>query len=177
MSIQNRFTEDEIFLLSSTPTMIGSAMAFSGKSGAIGTVKEALANVKGVMAGLKEYPDNAIIAGILPNVADREESIERAKALRAKALERMKANGINTQEAFAEQMLKDCAAVNTLLDAKASPEEASEYRDWSMSVAEKVANAASEGGFMGFGGERFSESERTMFASINSALGGGTMTA
>ena len=56
MSISDRFTEEEIFLLSTTPSLIGSAMAFAEGSG-LGTVKEMFSSAKSVMAGIKQYPD------------------------------------------------------------------------------------------------------------------------
>ena len=38
-------------------------------------------------------------------------------------------------------------------------------------LADKVANAAKEGSFLGFGGERVSSNERQMIAQIETALG------
>jgi len=39
-----------------------------------------------------------------------------------------------------------------------------------MSVAENVAKAAKEGGFLGFGGERVSEGEKALFADLGRVL-------
>ena len=39
-----------------------------------------------------------------------------------------------------------------------------------LAVAEKVANAAKEGGFLGFGGERVSAGEKALIDNIKSAL-------
>ena len=61
-----------------------------------------------------------------------------------------------------------------LLAKKASTEEAAEYKAWAMSVAENVAKAAKEGGFLGFGGEQVSAGEKTLFAELASTLGADT---
>jgi hypothetical protein len=55
------------------------------------------------------------------------------------------------------------------LKAKA-PAEVGAYRGWILGIADKVANAAEEGGFLGFGGVRVSEEEQKMIAAITSAL-------
>ena len=51
MSLETRFTQEEIFLLTNTPFTVGSAMIFAGGSG-LGTVKELFSNTKSFMEGL-----------------------------------------------------------------------------------------------------------------------------
>ena len=57
-----------------------------------------------------------------------------------------------------------------MLSAKASPKESREYREWTLSVAERVANASSEGGFLGFGGERVTAEEKQLIDQLRSIL-------
>ena len=173
MSLKNRFTEEEIFLLSTTPTQIGTVMAFAEGSG-LGTIKELYANSKAFIAGLKEYPDNEIITGILPNVTDFKESMGKAKAMREKALSRLKESGIKSNEDLRAQLIKDSKAVSQILAEKASADEAREYKEWAMHIAENVAKAAKEGGFLGIGGTRISEGEVEAFTQIAEALGAET---
>ncbi|MCX5739681.1 MAG: hypothetical protein NTZ61_14540, partial [Proteobacteria bacterium] len=45
------------------------------------------------------------------------------------------------------------------------------YQSFLKALGERVANAAKEGGFLGIGGERVSEGERQMLASLAEALG------
>ena len=170
MPLENRFTEEEIFLLSTTPTQIGTVMAFAEGSG-LGTIKEMFANSKAFIAGLKEYPNNEIITGVLPNVADFKESMGKAKEMREKAVSRLKDNGITTNDDLRVQIIKDCKAISQILDEKASVDESREYKEWAMSIARNVANAAKEGGFLGIGGTRVSEGEIEAFAQIADALG------
>jgi len=171
MSLESRFTEEEIFLLSSTPIQIGTVMAFAEGSG-LGTVKEMLANSKAYIQGLKEYPNNEIITGVLPNVADgMKDSMTKAKEVRQEAMERLKQNNITTSDALRAHLLENSKQVAAILAEKATPEEASEYKEWSMNIAKNVAEAAKEGGFLGFGGTRVSDGEIEAFAQIADALG------
>lgn len=172
MTFKERFSEEEQFLLVSTTSLIGSAMAFAEGSG-LGTVKEMLASAKSLMKGVKEYPNNELIKGILPNMENAQEAMAEAKAFREKAISRLKDKGITSHEQMSQQLIEDCRAVTELLDEKASEQEKEEYNEWAMSIAENVAKAAKEGGFLGFGGERVSEGEKEMFRKIAFALGTG----
>ena len=48
--------------------------------------------------------------------------------------------------------------------------QAAQYREWALGVAEKVAMAATEGGFLGFGGTRLSDAEKALIEQIKRAL-------
>ncbi len=170
MSLETRFSEEELLLLTSTPSLIGSAMAFAEGSG-LGTIKELFATAKTFIGGAKAFPDNEIIVGILPNLEDRKEAMAQAKEFRQNSMERLKQNGIDSHEKLHAQLIKDCNAVAALLTEKSNSQEASEYKEWAMSVAENVAKAAKEGGFLGIGGERISTGEKEFFAEVAQALG------
>jgi len=173
MSLQERFTEEEIFLLTNTPTMIGTVMSFAEGSG-LGTVKELLASSKTFIGGLKAYPDNAIITGVLPAVGEFKEAMSKAKEMRQKSIDRLKERKIVSGEMLQEQLIDDAKAVSSLLAEKATGAEAAEYKEWAMSVAENVAKAAKEGGFLGIGGTRISNGEISAFTKIAEALGTST---
>ena len=168
--LTTRFTEDEIFLLTNTPMQIGTVMAFAEGSG-LGTIKEMMANSKAYIAGIKEYPNNEIITGVLPNVGEFREAMGQAKAIREKSMARLKERKIESTEMLQDQLIEDSKAVSQLLAKKASPEEAAEYKEWAMTIAKNVARAAKEGGFLGIGGTRVSEGEVQAFTLIADALG------
>lgn len=170
-STASRFSEDEQMLLTMMPTLVGSAVAFSSKNGAVGTVKEMFANAKAAAAGAKDYPNNEIIRSVLPHFEDRDEAVAAAKEMREVQVERLKAAGIASKEDMRDHALSEAARANDLLSAKASLEEAGEYREWVMSVANAVANAAKEGGFLGIGGEQVGEGEAQTIADVSAALG------
>ena len=95
-----------------------------------------------------------------------QEAMERAKKAQGWATARLKEKGVTSFEKLRSTVLDDCRSVASLLASKSSASEASEYKQWAMSVAEKVAATASEGGFLGFGGEKISTSERQLLSEI-----------
>jgi hypothetical protein len=166
------YTEDELYLLATVPQIIGSAMTFAGGSGIFGTGKELFASAQSVLAGVKDYPGNALIQAVVPNLSgDRQAAMEQARKCRDWATARLKAKGVNSSEKLRLQALADCREAAGLLASKSSSQEAAEYKQWAFSVAEKVAAASTEGGFLGFGGERLSAGETQLLGELRTALG------
>jgi hypothetical protein len=58
-----------------------------------------------------------------------------------------------------------------LVASKASPAEVEAYKAMLVSVAEQAADASKEGGFLGFGGVRVSDKEKTFIAEVKGAAG------
>jgi hypothetical protein len=166
-------TEDELNLLAAVPQLIGSAVAVAAGSGLIGTGKEAFTSAHAVLDGIKSYPENALIKQLLPDPSgDRKAAIEKMTQTRDWTVARLKANSVITAEKLTAQTLADTRAAAQILDSKVSPSEAREYRQWALAVADKVANAATEGGFLGFGGDRLSAAEKALIDQIRASLGG-----
>jgi hypothetical protein len=166
------YTDDELALLATTPQLIGSTVATAGSSGLFGTGKELFASARSMMEGVKSFPDNALIRQLMPDPqANPQQAMERMKKFRDWGMARIKQKGIDSAEKVQALTLEDCKAVTSLLAAKATPQEAKEYRQWALSVAENVAQAASEGGFLGFGGQQVSEPEKQLISKIRVALG------
>jgi hypothetical protein len=70
-----------------------------------------------------------------------------------------------------EQVLDELREVQEIVAAKATPEEATAFARWLVEVAQDAANAAKEGGFMGFGAEQVSQGEQRMLEQLRSTLG------
>jgi len=60
---------------------------------------------------------------------------------------RLKQKGINSVEKVQALTLEDCKAVTSLLAAKVTPQEATEYRQWALKIAENVAQAEAKAVF------------------------------
>jgi hypothetical protein len=58
-----------------------------------------------------------------------------------------------------------------ILEAKATPEEIDAYKRFVMTVAQAVASAHKEGGFLGIGGKQVSDPENQALDEISTALG------
>lgn len=165
------YSDDEQLLLAMLPSEIGSAVAFSEKSGPIGTAKEMMASAKSALANAKDYPDNPLIQNLIPNLDDRSAAADKAKDLRERQLARLKASGITSRDGMIELAVTDAEAVSALLATNADASQAAEYKSWVLSIGQAVANAAKEGGFLGFGGESVSDDEEEILARITAALG------
>ena len=65
------------------------------------------------------------------------------------------------------ERIKDAVAI---VDQKATPDEAHEYRDFIQRVADVVAHAAKEGGVLGIGGKEVTEQEQGVLDELSAEL-------
>ena len=71
------------------------------------------------------------------------------------------------------EILEELRAVDAIVAEKATPEETQAFRGWLVMAAHAAADAAKEGGFMGFGAVQVSEGEQAMLDQLRRALGQG----
>lgn len=161
MADRDDFTDAEWELLLEVPALVGLAVMISGKSG-LGSVKESMA----IASGLLSEPEGASTSPLLlalheARVKDGERSaVERLSSpLRGKGSEEVR-----------QDTLARCREVIPVLEAKASVAETVSYKHWVLGIADRVARAAKEGGFLGIGGERISSDEKAAIAAIREAL-------
>ena len=130
------------------------------------------ASGQALMAGAKDYPGNELIQAIVPDpsAADKSAELDQARKTRDWAMARMKAKGITSAEKLTAQTLEDAREAAQLLDSKVDPAQAAQYRQWALGVADKVAMASTEGGFLGFGGTRLSDAEKSLIDQLKTAL-------
>ena len=70
-----------------------------------------------------------------------------------------------------ERIVEELRAVSDLVTSKATPEEAAAFKQWLLTAAQAAADAAKEGGFMGFGAIQVSEGETKMLDQLRAAIG------
>ena len=70
---------------------------------------------------------------------------------------------------LARRAVDELRSVASILDAKAA-EDSQAFKSWLQEIAQKAAEAAKEGGFLGFGGVTVSEAEKATLAQIAAAL-------
>jgi hypothetical protein len=70
--------------------------------------------------------------------------------------------------ALASQQLRDAIGI---IEAKSTPAEVDAYKRFVMTVAQAVASAHKEGGFLGIGGKQISDAENQALDEISAALG------
>ena len=166
-----KFTESEWEIVSSLPQLVGVAMAGAGGSGLVGSTKEMFASARSLMNARKDHTDNALIQSLLPDTSDPKKAMDNAKAQRDIVMGRLKTSGVKSSGELQDFILEDCGKAIQVLEEKESPEVVAGYKKMLLDIAEQVANAAKEGDFLGFGGERFSEKEQQLFEQLKNRLG------
>ena len=74
-------------------------------------------------------------------------------------------------EAIMQQIYAYVGGAAAIVDQKAGADEARGYKEWLLSVAQSVAEAGKEGGFLGIGAVRVSEQEKTVLDNYSKTLG------
>jgi len=161
MSNKKDYTAEEWQLLLDVPPAVGTAVMYAGQSG-VGSVKEAIALAGGILGARNGYEGVDLIEALVnARLEDGEKSTIETLNSPYRGM---------TPEQICEDAVQKCQSVAQLLESKATAEEKSNYVNWSISIAERVANAAKEGGFLGIGGERVSEEEVKVIAAVREAL-------
>jgi len=70
-----------------------------------------------------------------------------------------------------QQMVAELTAVSAIVSSKATAEESAAFRQWLLATAQAAADAAKEGGFLGFGAVQVSEGEQNMLDQLRAAIG------
>ncbi len=162
MTTKADFTQEQWQLILDVPVMVGMGVMIAGKSG-LGTMKESFALTKEMIDAVKGHAENELIQSVVhARLKDKEKSS-------AEVLTNNPYTG-QGREGLVDAAVEKCEQVCTVLAEKCTNQEAQEFKQWSMRIGEKVAMAASEGGFLGFGGEQVSAEEKQALARISQAL-------
>jgi len=163
MTGKTDFTADEWKLVLESPMVASIAITAAAPSGLFGILKESFASGRALLEAKSDPGVNELIKAV---VADYETSEGRtiAKDGLQTTLSGSKAGEIKDKAVAA---LRQVAA---LLDAKA-PADAAAFKTWLRHVSQTVAESATEGGFLGFGGVKVSEAEKATLDEISQALG------
>src|SRR5829696_8718126 len=160
MTSKADFTEDEWTRLKRAPFVAGMAISLADPGGPIEAVKETTATLRTVVDAAEKGG-----RGELADAIAREAVAEARQ--RKSPLAGFKPSKGATAGA---EILDELAEVNRIVSEKAAPEDAAAVRDWLLDAAQEAANAAKEGGFMGFHAERVSEGEQRMLDRLRQVL-------
>jgi hypothetical protein len=158
MTTKSDFSDEEWARLRRAPFVAGMAISIADPGGPIEVAKETIASMR--------------VASVPPS----EEELLLSLAHDIQAMAQQKRNPMGdfkpTNAALAaRQVLDELRAANEIVTAKATPEEATAFRRWLMTTAQAAADAAKEGGFMGFGAEQVSQGEQAMLDQLRSTIG------
>ncbi len=155
MSGKADFSVDEWDLLRSAPVMASFLVVAASPSGPVGLVQETTAAGK-VIHQTPEMAQTPLLKSLSEDVL---QTMVIPKPPPGASPEKV-------QEAAAEILRRTSALLNT----KATPEEASEIKAWLAKIAQATAEAAREGGFLGFGGVSVSDQEKAALGMVDAAL-------
>jgi len=158
MTNKNDFTEEEWAQLVRAPMIAGMAISLADPGGPIELTKETLASLR---AASSPPSNEELLTAVSHDISEMTQ--HKKNPMGGYKLEKGTQAGI--------QILEELSAVNEVVSAKATPEEAQAWRGWMVAAAQAAADAAKEGGFMGFGAEQVSQGERDMMARVAKAVG------
>jgi hypothetical protein len=163
MANKTTFTPDEWKQVLESVMLSGMAVTAADPSGLLGVLKESMATGRSLMAAKSDPQSNDLVRAVASEFetsAGRQAARERLQS----TLRGAKAADVKAKSIAA---LHDVAA---LIDTKAAGD-ARGFKTWLHHIAEGAAEAASEDGFMGFGGVQVSDAEKATLGELSSALG------
>jgi hypothetical protein len=160
MLTKNDFSASDWNTLRDTPYLVGLATLLAEPSG-LGTIKESIAVTMGIVK------NQASETPLIRDLTSRPEMEAAQESLRARFTG---ARGELSKDATRDLALEHSRSAMALLSGKASAEELDSYRKLLYGLAEMVANASREGGFLGFGGKAVSTAEQSFLDDLQSAI-------
>ena len=160
MTTKSDFSEDEWTRIVRAPLVAGLSISLADPGGPIEAAKETMATLRSAT-----------------NPPSREQLLTEV-ALEVQAMTQQKQNPLKGYKptggagAPGQQVLDELREVRSLVAGKATPEEAAAFGAWLVASAQAAADAAKEGGFMGFGAQQVSEREQAMLDQVRAAVGG-----
>jgi hypothetical protein len=154
------YSPQELSAIAEAPMMAGLAVAMSDL-GIISTAIEAAALTKEMAGAAQKYPNNTILQSVFSEEALRSGSIKvQPPQIKPEEVE---------SGALVDKAIASLNAALKILQGKATPEEINEYKAFTYSCADAVANAAGSGLF-GSGSPKVSERETVALDKIKAAL-------
>ena len=159
MTSKADFTEDEWKRLKRAPFVAGMAISLADPGGPIELYHETAAALKSVTTAATGGHSELVDAIAREAAADAK---ERRNPLAGFKPTKGVTAGV--------EIVDELTVVYGIAQAKATPEEVKDLREWILSSAQDAANAAKEGGFLGFHAVRVSEGEQRMLDRLAQAL-------
>jgi hypothetical protein len=154
MTTKNDFTDEEWTRVLRAPFVAGMAISLADPGGLIEMSKETMTTMKSAT-----------------NPPTREQLLAEI-ALDIQSMTQQRQSPISGfKPQAAQQILDELGAVSEIVSSKATAEEASAFKQWLLTTAQAAADAAKEGGFMGFGAVQVSEGEQKMLDQVRAAIG------
>lgn len=164
MADKSAFTPEEWGKLLGSVMLTGMAVTLSDQSGLWGMLKEGFASSTSLVGASTDANANPLVKAL---VEDFKTSEGRSAA--QQDVKSVFSNIANPADAQAKAVAAIRAAGEIV--SRKAPNDAAAFSAFLMGIGEKTANAANEGGFLGFGGVAVSDAEKAMLEKIAGALG------
>ena len=157
MTTKSAFTEDEWSRVMRAPLVAGLAISLADPGGPIEAAKESMATLKSATSP-----------------PSREQLLAEV-ALEIQAMAQQHHNPLSgfkpTKDGNpGEAVLEELQAVQGIVAARSTPDETAAFGRWLVAAAQASADAAKDGGFMGFGAHQVSEREQAMLDRVRAAV-------
>lgn len=161
MATKTDFTSDEWSKLIESAMLASVAISAAEPHGLWGFLQEGWATASG-LAAARANPSPLVteVAAALGTSEGRTIAEDQLKS---------RLSGVKGAE-MVSRSVDELRSVAGLLDAKAGAD-ALPFKQWLYANAKRVAEAGTEGGFLGFGGVKVSESEKATLGQLADALG------
>ena len=166
MANKQNFNPDEWSKILQSTMLAGIAITAAEPSGLWGALKEAFASSSALAAAKSNTSSSELIKAVVSDFETKEGRASIQEALRQHLAGAKPADAV-------QRSLANLRDVSAILDAKA-PQDAAGFKTWLRAISQNVADASSEGGFLGIGGVKVSEAEKATLAEISKALGTST---
>jgi len=165
MNIQNQLTSEEWNTLVEAPIKAGKAMIFASPSGPIGVVKETIVLLNSVKKVTNTPSKSSFLGTVGKRLHDR---LNSAKEIGDTLLTELQS--VTAPEETKAMAITASKEVSAIL-GKVPPTDAIAYKEFIVSTASKVAEAASEGDVAGIRGGKVSQAEQALLKDLKGALG------
>lgn len=144
------FNADEWSTLVEAPVLAGMRVVTAGRGG---TIRETMAMGKIYAAARQQQGESELLDDLISSPP---------------AMDPKRVGSTGDIKGVADERLREAVGI---LETKATAEEREAYKGFVVTLAEAVANAHKEGGFMGVGGTQVSEDEQKALDEIAATLG------
>jgi hypothetical protein len=157
VTTKNDFSEEEWTRIVRGPFLAGLSISLADPGGPIEAAKESMAMIKSAV-----------------NPPSREQLLAEV-ALEPQAQTQQRHNPLKDYKPAkgqppGKQVLEDLRSVMSTVAARATPEETAAFGQWLLTTAQAAADAAKDGGFMGFGAKQVSDGEQAMLDQLREAV-------
>jgi hypothetical protein len=160
MTSKADFTEQEWTRLQRAPFVAGLAISLADPGGPIEAVKETSATLKTVLGAADAGGRGELVDAVARDAA----AAARSRQHPLSGFKPGKGAGAGVQ------ILEELGEAHRVVAAKATSEETAAFDAWLLDAAQEAANAAKEGGFLGWHAERVSEGEQRMLDRLREVL-------